>query len=73
HEPSPVTIRLTAPDNKIEFCCQNRIHKTQEKEERTGVGIENTRKRLAYLYPDKHNLKIDTSNGYFTVQLTLQV
>ncbi|MBD0375862.1 MAG: sensor histidine kinase, partial [Flavisolibacter sp.] len=73
HEPSPVTIRLTAPDNKIEFCCQNRIHKTQEKEERTGVGIENTRKRLAYLYPDKHNLKIDTGNGYFTVQLTLQV
>jgi two-component sensor histidine kinase len=73
HEPSVITIRITTEENAIVFFCQNMIFGTQNRAESTGIGISNTRKRLEHLYPGKHTLTINTDNGLFTVQLTLQV
>ncbi|MBL7747820.1 MAG: sensor histidine kinase [Chitinophagaceae bacterium] len=72
HEPSVITIRLTADAYNITFFCQNRLFDGRRNTERTGIGIPNARKRLEHLYPDKHFLDINTENGLFTVQLTLQ-
>ncbi len=72
HEASPVTIHLTIQKDSIVFFCQNKIYNTKESD-RKSVGIENTKKRLAYLYPYKHLLSITTKDKLYTVHLTLQV
>ncbi|HOZ52849.1 MAG TPA: hypothetical protein PLU17_13380, partial [Chitinophagaceae bacterium] len=39
----------------------------------SGLGLENGRNQLQYLYPNKHQLKIDDNNFSFTVNLNLQI
>ncbi len=73
HEPASITIKIFAEEKTITFYCQNNLFTTQRKQERTGIGIANTKQRLQHLYPDKHFLNITTENGHFTVQLTLQL
>ncbi len=38
-----------------------------------GIGIENVQKRLAYLYNDKHELKINDEGNFFVVSLMLEL
>jgi sensor histidine kinase YesM len=38
-----------------------------------GIGIQNVQKRLAYLYPGKHELKINDEGNFFVVALLLQL
>jgi uncharacterized membrane-anchored protein YhcB (DUF1043 family) len=73
HEPSVITITLEATENTIHFFCQNTIFSHPISSERAGIGLSNTRKRLAYLYPDKHTLTITEANKLFTVDLLLQI
>ncbi len=73
HEPATITIKIFAEEKTITFYCQNNLFTTQRRQERTGIGIANTKQRLQYLYPDKHFLNITSENGHFTVQLTLQL
>ncbi|MEI6946872.1 sensor histidine kinase [Paraflavisolibacter sp. H34] len=70
HEPSVITIRLEAGEAALDFFCRNRIFPATTGE-RSGIGLENTRKRLAHLYPAAHALDIRSENGFFTVHLQL--
>ncbi|PIQ21896.1 MAG: histidine kinase, partial [Cytophagales bacterium CG18_big_fil_WC_8_21_14_2_50_42_9] len=70
--PAQINIKLKAEENLIQFSCQNQIFETSRNTERTGIGLANTRQRLAHLYPDKHTLNISSENNLFTVTLTLQ-
>jgi two-component system, LytTR family, sensor kinase len=72
HEPSDIIIKLSADEHNITFFCQNKLFETKRNTERMGIGIPNARKRLLHLYPNKYFLDIDTGDGLFTVQLTLQ-
>lgn len=72
HEAAAITIKLTVDRDQISFYCLNKLFDTKRNVERTGIGISNTRQRLQHLYPNKHSLKIDTNNGFYTVQLTLE-
>ncbi len=38
-----------------------------------GIGIENVKKRLAFLYPDKYELKINDEGNCFVVSLLIRV
>ncbi|MDQ6755824.1 MAG: histidine kinase [Bacteroidota bacterium] len=38
-----------------------------------GIGIQNVKKRLQFLYPQKHELKIDTEPDFFVVSLLLHL
>jgi LytS/YehU family sensor histidine kinase len=71
HQPEPVTIRLEVKDHQIGFYCCNRICHRPGPGDSCGVGIENTRQRLALLYPEKHVLDISTYNNLYIVRLTL--
>jgi LytS/YehU family sensor histidine kinase len=73
HEFCVITIEITAEEKSIEFFCQNKILVKETDEERVGVGVNNARKRLDYLYPGKHLLRIQSDNGNFSVHLTLMV
>lgn len=72
HEPTTIVIKLMTDTGAIEFFCQNKIFHKQQDVVRKGIGIENIKKRLNQLYPDKHRLNINVSNDLFTVTLILQ-
>jgi len=38
-------------------------------EKRTGIGLENVKKRLAILYPGKHKLQLEDTDGIYSVKL----
>ncbi|WP_114939739.1 sensor histidine kinase [Mucilaginibacter endophyticus] len=73
HEPSDIDISIDIQGLKISFYCKNRIFGVQKSDyQRTGIGINNTKKRLEHLYPNKHLLSISSLNNEYIVQLTLQ-
>jgi two-component system, LytTR family, sensor kinase len=73
HSPSAIDIQLSAAENSIRFFCSNKLYENLRPVESTGIGINNTRKRLEHLYPGRFELNIDKKNGMFSVQLTLKV
>ncbi|MEN0056013.1 MAG: sensor histidine kinase [Mucilaginibacter sp.] len=72
HESSVIDIHIGISNAVITFACSNRIFAQNRENQRTGIGINNTRQRLAHLYPDKHQLNINIENNRYIVQLTLQ-
>ncbi|WP_184543816.1 sensor histidine kinase [Mucilaginibacter sp. FT3.2] len=73
HEKSVISIRLDVNEKDIAFLCSNRIFNNRNGNQNTGMGIQNTKQRLAHLYPGSHVLNINEHNGYYTVKLTLQI
>ena len=71
HEHSNIEIKLIAGEGRIDFYSQNPLFVKDSNIERTGIGIDNTRKRLEHLYPGKHKLEIKRQDGAFIVQLSL--
>lgn len=71
-EESFIAINIDITDYELKLKAENRkvnVHITQE--EKTEQGIENTRQRLQYLYPDKHKLLIFDKEQFFTVNLSI--
>jgi len=67
-----ISIRITVHENRVNFFCQNQVFTTQTENNRHGIGIKNTKKRLAYLYPGRHVLNISNDGELYTVMLTLE-
>jgi two-component system LytT family sensor kinase len=58
--------------NRLEFEIANSKGETSEKKNGIGgIGLNNTNKRLAILYPDRHTLHIENKADYYKVVLTL--
>ena len=72
HEESNINIQLSTGQNSIIFRCQNKIIGSMKNEDRTGIGISNTKQRLEFLYPGKHILHISTDSQFYIVELTLK-
>ncbi|NJO67919.1 MAG: histidine kinase [Bacteroidetes bacterium] len=73
-EESFVFIEIMILDSELAFITRNRIFSKKEiTEETSGVGLENVRKRLALLYPDRHRLIIDQHNKEFIVDLNIRL
>lgn len=49
----------------------NKVYVQPDREDNTGLGINNTKERLKLLYPNKHNLVILDGDDYFNVLLEL--
>lgn len=45
----------------------------EKKDNASGVGLDNVKKRLALLYPDKHRLEISNDGRHFSVALYIQL
>jgi len=71
HEENSIVFKILAQEKYIHFFSTNKLFSTARNAERTGIGIENTKKRLKVLYPEKHVLSIDGKNGFYTVDLIL--
>ncbi|APY09931.1 histidine kinase [Seonamhaeicola sp. S2-3] len=64
-----VDINLTCKPNKIYFSIINTSKKS--KTHTNGIGLENIKKRLDLLYPNKYSIKIDDNTPNFKVELIL--
>jgi two-component system, LytTR family, sensor kinase len=68
---NPVKIELeVGADGRMHFICSNR-KKTGPKELSTGIGLDNTRKRLELAYGENYSLFIKNQRDIFTVDLTI--
>ena len=71
HRESVIRIVVEVTGADILFFCQNPIIERRQDEERAGVGILNTQKRLDLLYSGSYDLDIRNDGAVFTVNLKL--
>lgn len=59
---------------RLTFSCRNNFGENSAPETSAkGIGLANVRKRLQLLYPDRHELDIQRSGGFYAVRLDLQL
>ena len=74
-EPSPIQIQMEINDSEVHFQVKNnkQPYTTLRQVENTGIGIQNTRRRLELLYPERYTFNMADEAGTYTVNLNLQV
>lgn len=75
---SNVSVSIKEENNTVTFKCENSIDKLDSTEEsleksKSGIGLQNAKKRLALIYPENHDLTISKTNGNFSVLLKLNL
>jgi len=73
---SNVYVSIQEKDDRLLFKCENTIDNidlkgTNLEKGKNGIGLQNVKKRLALMYPEHHQLSIDTKNNKHIVVLTL--
>nr|WP_322623091.1 sensor histidine kinase [uncultured Flavobacterium sp.] len=69
---SVIYISITTRADELTLLVKNnKVNDSLQPEEVSGRGVENTRLRLEYLYPDKHSLAITEDKDTFEVKLTI--
>ncbi len=74
-QPSWIYLTLTLDATKLYFKVHNSLHqKTGDDPEKngSGIGLENVRKRLDLLYPNRHTLDIQATESDYFVSLILE-
>ncbi len=66
----PVRIVLKQSAQQLQFKISNMIAQ-REKDQTGGIGLQNTRQRLALIYPDQHLFKVEKNDQSFTVFLEI--
>ncbi|QGY42680.1 GHKL domain-containing protein [Maribellus comscasis] len=75
-EKSFIHISMKIEDCKILFSCKNSIGKQLDKEineNHSGIGLENVKKRLNLIFPDKYILNIEPTEKEFDVSLEIDL
>ena len=74
-ERSPIRILLEINENSLYFSISNHKHFSSalKMADNTGIGINNTRRRLDLLYEGKYELIIDDKTNEFSVHLNIPV
>ena len=72
---SMVDIRLDATADQISFCCQNtNFPKDEQNRSGSGIGLENTRRRLDLLYPHRYTWEQTVSDdNIYEIKITLEL
>lgn len=71
---SSIKIELNIENQSLSFSVSNIIvNNSIAENEKSGVGIENTKKRISLIYPGKHKLEIKKSENVFIVHLKLDL
>lgn len=73
---SHLKIDITGKGNRVQFVVENSIDNSFEayyKEKGFGIGIENVKSRLKFIYPNRHNISIAKTNEKFIVILSIDL
>lgn len=70
-----IEVRLAVHENQLHFLVKNKYSDApdQQKDKTSGIGLSNVKRRLNLLYENQHTLTIDKSNGWFSVDLQLNL
>lgn len=71
-QPCFIDLKLRLNEARLDFEIRNTVIRNK-KTVKTGLGIENIRKRLSIIYPEKHSLVIRSTEEEFQVNLTIQL
>jgi len=72
---SQIFIKMLLLNDAMYFVTRNTKHNIvhPSKEASMGIGLDNAKKQLQILYPDKHQLEIEDEIDFFQVQLQIQL
>ena len=69
-----IVIGLSRLNGEMKFAVSNTTEgKQAEVQEHGGIGLNNVKRRLELLYPNRHQLLITENNGWFKVGLNLKI
>ncbi len=63
--------KIEVEDKRLIFSIHNSFRPHQQKDPVGGIGLENVRKRLQLLFPEKHEFNVEEKDGVFGVRLIL--
>lgn len=66
----PITIKITIEKDFLQLFVEN-YKQLGIKDETSGIGLENTKKRLNLTYPNRHSLNIIDEANYFAITLKI--
>jgi two-component system, LytTR family, sensor kinase len=70
---SEIDISIAVADKKLTFTCENTIYSVKKMDEKSGIGLENVKRRLALLYPGKYELWINNAGNKYIVNLGITI
>ena len=68
-----ISVRVDETAHEIYFLCNNSRKPETEEKRKGGVGLENAKKRLALIYGDEYELKIDATPEEYRLLLRLPI
>lgn len=69
-----IDIKMFKTGNQLTFTIINSVPPIDAQlplKSKTGTGLDNLRRRLSLLYPDRHTLELTRNNDFYTAKLTL--
>ena len=73
NKPSHIDIKLTAEDGRLTFVCDNTNYpKNDTDRSGSGIGLENTRRRLELMYHDRYTWEQTLDNDIYHVRINIQ-
>ncbi len=73
HDTSNIIITIKIDKGVLDFHISNPIFPKKKDVAKTGIGLENTERRLNLVYPGKHHLNIIQQDNLYIVHLNLQL
>ena len=67
-----IDIQISVKDDSLNFMIKNTVKKEADEKSKTGIGLENIKKRLDLIYPDAYRLKIDLIEEWYQVDLHIE-
>lgn len=72
--PSRISFKMTIHDNQLHFSGENTFFpKDSTDKSGSGIGLDNLKKRLELIYPDRHIFKTNVIDGVFLVILSIEL
>ena len=66
-------LHLSQQGQTVHFRCHNSLEKNSPPAEAGGLGLPNLRRRLSVLFPDRHELRLQSSGHDYLAELSLEL
>ena len=74
NRPSSISISMRLADDVLTFACDNtNFPKSDNDRSGSGIGLENTRRRLELMYPDSYTWQQTVEDGIYHIAISLRI